>query len=214
MVDLPQVIPLFPLPNVVLFPRMPLPLHIFEPRYRAMVRDAAQGHKVIGMVLLRGNWERDYEGCPDIFRVGTGGILTEVEALTGGRFNIILVGTREFRVEEEILDRPYRQARVAWSAPGEVRALPADEREQLASLACLYLETRHGRGRATLVGGTDVDDEVFVNFLSQGMDFTPLEKQGLLEASGIVERAQRLREVLEFRLAERRTPDVGARRTH
>jgi Lon protease-like protein len=68
---LPDIIPIFPLPNVVFFPRMPLPLHIFEPRYRAMVRDAVKGARLIGMTLLRGDWQQDYAGTPEIFGVGT-----------------------------------------------------------------------------------------------------------------------------------------------
>ena len=68
MVDLPSIIPIFPLPNVILFPQVMLPLHIFEPRYRLMVRDAeTQSPPLIGMTLLRGKWQEQYEGTPDIF---------------------------------------------------------------------------------------------------------------------------------------------------
>ena len=64
---LPEIIPVFPLPNVVFFPRMPLPLHVFEPRYRSMVRDVARGARLVGMALLRDDWQRDYYGRPPIF---------------------------------------------------------------------------------------------------------------------------------------------------
>ena len=80
--DLPSTIPVFPLPSVVLFPGVPLPLHIFEPRYREMVRDAAASHEMIGMALLRGDWRRDYEGNPDIFEVGCAGKIVNVGLLT------------------------------------------------------------------------------------------------------------------------------------
>ena len=66
--ELPDIIPVFPLPNVVLFPRVQLPLHIFEPRYRAMVRDVIEAEPpLIGMALLRGDWQEQYEGNPQVF---------------------------------------------------------------------------------------------------------------------------------------------------
>jgi hypothetical protein len=217
VLTLPPIIPLFPLPNVVFFPRMLLPLHVFEPRYRAMVRDATDGAGLIGMILLREDWERDYYGRPQTFRTGTVGQITQVEPLEGGRFDIVLLGAREFRVEEEFFERPYRQARVAWRPPCEGPVLSSEEREQLASLTCLYLEGQRGLSGSALVGAADVDDEVFVNFLSQGLNFTLLEKQGLLESPSLLERARRLCEVLEFRIEERRLrvpAAAGSRQTH
>ena len=80
-----DLLPLFPLPNVVLFPNVFLPLHIFEPRYREMVADALADDRMIGMVLLRPGWEHDYEGRPPIYPVGTSGLITNVERLPDGR---------------------------------------------------------------------------------------------------------------------------------
>src|SRR5215470_8786785 len=114
---LPDVIPLFPLPNVVLFPRMPLPLHIFEPRYQAMVRDAARGAHLIGMILLRADWERSYHGKPPIFATGTVGEMVRLEELPDGRFNIVLRGLREFVIQREVAGRSYRLSVVVWREP-------------------------------------------------------------------------------------------------
>src|SRR5262245_58041541 len=97
---LPEVIPLFPLPNLVFFPRMPLPLHVFEPRYRAMVRDALRGPRLIGMVLLRSGWKDDYAGRPPIFTTGTVGQMVRVEELADGRFDIVLRGIASFRIRD------------------------------------------------------------------------------------------------------------------
>src|SRR5438093_5791660 len=83
-IRIPSVIPLFPLPNVVFFPRTYLPLHIFESRYRRMVRDAAASHQMIGMVLLKEGWETDYEGAPPIFPTGALGRMVTVQALSDG----------------------------------------------------------------------------------------------------------------------------------
>ena len=73
MAELPDIIPIFPLPNFVLFPGVTVPLHIFEPRYREMVADVAQTHGTVGMMMLKGDWEREYYAYPDIFTIGCAG---------------------------------------------------------------------------------------------------------------------------------------------
>ena len=78
---LPSSIPLFPLPNVVLFPNVFLPLHIFELRFREMVTDALHSDRIIGMALLRPGWEEDYEGRPPVYSVGCAGLITNFEQL-------------------------------------------------------------------------------------------------------------------------------------
>src|SRR5437868_525427 len=105
-----DLLPLFPLPNVVLFPGVFLPLHIFEQRYREMVADALESDRMIGMVLLRPGWERDYEGRPPIFPIGCSGVLTHNERLPDGRYNLVLRGIERFRIVEEDHTRSYRRA--------------------------------------------------------------------------------------------------------
>src|SRR3982751_6544809 len=107
-----ELLPLFPLPNVVLFPNVFLPLHVFEPRYREMVADALASDRMIGMVLLRPGWDRDYEGRPPIFPIGCSGVMTHVERLNDGRYNIVLRGLERFRIVEEDHERIYRRASV------------------------------------------------------------------------------------------------------
>jgi len=91
---LPPTIPIFPLPNVVLFPNVFLPLHIFEPRYRAMVADALKGDRIIGMALLRPGFEASYEGRPPVYPIGCAGVITHTDPLPDGRSNIVLRGLR------------------------------------------------------------------------------------------------------------------------
>src|SRR5947209_6530005 len=107
-----DLLPLFPLPNVVLFPNVFLPLHIFEPRYREMVADALASDRLIGMVLLRPGWERDYEGRPPVYPIGCAGVITHAERLADGRFNIVLRGMEKFRIVGEDTARAYRLAHV------------------------------------------------------------------------------------------------------
>src|SRR5688572_32693985 len=94
---LPSTIPIFPLPNVVLFPNVFLPLHIFEPRYRQMVSDALAGERMIGMVLLQPGHEDD-EGVPAVYAIGCADLITHVERLADGRYNIVMRGLEPFRV--------------------------------------------------------------------------------------------------------------------
>src|SRR5262247_3902945 len=105
-----ELLPLFPLPNAVLFPNVFLPLHIFEPRYREMTADAIAADRMIGMVLLRPGWERDYEGRPAVYPIGCSSLITHCEHLDDGRYNIVLRGLDRFRIVEEDHSRPYRRA--------------------------------------------------------------------------------------------------------
>src|SRR6187397_607706 len=104
---LPASIPVFPLPNVVLFPNVFLPLHIFETRYREMVADALKGDRIIGMTLLKPGYQADYEGRPPIYAVGCAGVITHAEPLADGRFDIVLRGLEKFRVVSEDSSKPY-----------------------------------------------------------------------------------------------------------
>src|SRR3954469_2065435 len=107
-----DLLPLFPLPNVVLFPNVFLPLHIFEPRYREMVGDAMSGDRMIGMVLLRPGWEQHYEGRPPVYPIGCSGLMTHAEQLPDGRYNIVLRGFERFRIVSEDQTRQYRRAQI------------------------------------------------------------------------------------------------------
>ena len=105
-------IPLFPLPTTVFYPNTSLPLHIFEPRYRAMVADALQGKGEIGMILLKSGWENDYQGTPEIMTIGCVGKIESHAKLPEGKYNILLSGLYRFRILNEIEGKLYRQAQV------------------------------------------------------------------------------------------------------
>lgn len=197
--ELPSVIPIFPLPSVVLFPGVPLPLHIFEPRYREMVRDASTGHEVIGMTLLRGDWQKDYEGNPQIFETGCAGKLVNVEALPDGRYNIVLHGLREFEIRRHVFDKPYRQADVVWRTAGRGSLGDAD-RARLVDLLGRFLRGEPQSPAHRLLRDPSLTDELLVNFFAYALDIDPLEKQGLLQAATLVDRGRRLAENIEFHL--------------
>jgi len=203
--DLPAIIPVFPLPNVVLFPEVMLPLHIFEPRYRQMVRDAKENTPpLIGMALLRGNWQEQYEGRPEIFLICCVGEMVRLEPLPDGRFNILLKGLRECRITEELSGKMYREAVVEWR-PSVKGVLPQDLRQELNRLLNTYLQKNESAQK--FLAGPTVEDGFFVNFFSFHLDFLPIEKQSLLETTTIPERAVLLRDLLDFKLTATRWPE-------
>jgi hypothetical protein len=195
---LPPTIPIFPLPNVVLFPNVFLPLHIFEPRYRQMVADALQGDRIIGMVLLRPGWQSDYEGRPPVYTVGCAGVITHAERLPDGRSNIVLRGMEKFRITGEEGGRAYRVARVETidePSPTTSRAEIQQERRRLEAL----LVPQPDRQPDPKVPSW-MPDEDLVNALAQYLELEPVEKQALLERDSLLDRCRSLIELLEMKV--------------
>ena len=206
-------LPLFPLPNVVLFPNVFLPLHIFEPRYREMIADALAGDRLIGMVLLKPGYAHDYEGRPPVYQVGCSGLITHCERLDDGRYNLILRGIERFRIREEDHALAYRRAVVdpildRDPAPDHLGTLRR-YRSRLEALLAPAVERMGIDAKPTsAMSDTDV-----VNALAQYLDLEPLEKQALLEHSTVLTRAQSLIELLEMKIMMARTPGTS-RTTH
>ena len=199
--DLPSIIPIFPLPNVVLFPGVPLPLHIFEPRYRDMVADVKDSDAIIGMALLRGDWRESYHGAPEVFQVGCAGRIVSTEELPDGRYNILLHGIREFEIEREMRTRSYRLAEVRWRPlPPPDFNLEQQVRYGLMRRLHSYVAEHFEQSTRRLLDDPTLGDQLLVNFFCYALDLEPLEKQGLLEALSLARRAERLEQVLDFQL--------------
>jgi Lon protease-like protein len=197
---LPTTIPIFPLPNVVLFPNVFLPLHIFEPRYRAMVGDALGGDRIIGMVLLQPGYEADYNGRPPVFPIGCAGVITHAEPLNDGRFNIVLRGLERFRItgEEGDSERTYRLAQIdslPETVPEDHRNELRRHRHRLEALIAVAIERAGAEPRFPAA----VQDEDLVNALAQYIELDPLERQALLEREGVLARCRALIDLLEMR---------------
>lgn len=195
---LPPTIPIFPLPNVVLFPNVFLPLHIFEPRYRQMVEDALNGDRIIGMTLLRPGWERDYEGRPPVYPIGCAGVITHAERLPDGRFNIVLRGMEKFRVTGEEAERPYRLAHVEPVPEPSFESVRTEMRGQRRRLEALLVPQPEGQADPKVPSA--MPDEDLVNALAQYLEFDPVEKQALLERDGVLDRCRSLIELLEMKV--------------
>ena len=193
-------LPLFPLPNVVLFPNVFLPLHIFEPRYRQMTADALAGDRMIGMVLLRPGYDADYDGRPPVYRTGCSGLITHAEKLEDGRYNLVLRGLEKFTIEEEEVPPQGRLYRTAIVTPIDESLTEADRspltslRDRLHELLAPLFSGGRIRGLPT-----NMPDEDLVNALAQYLELEPLEKLALLERPGPLARCRSLIELLEMR---------------
>jgi Lon protease-like protein len=196
---LPVDLPLFPLPNVVLFPDVCLPLHIFEPRYRQMLAAALAGDRLIGMALLKAGHEAEYEGQPPVYEIGCAGLITHAEQLEDGRSNIVLHGIQRFRIVGENHDLPYRRARVQALLdpldPDDRRALH-DARHRLEALVGPVVE----RAGAEVRIPPTIPDHELVNALAQYLPLDAVEKQALLEREGVLDRCNGLIELLEMKV--------------
>jgi len=204
-----DLLPLFPLPNVVLFPNVFLPLHIFEPRYREMTADALEADRMIGMVLLRPGWERDYEGRPPVYPIGCSGVITHVERQPDGRYNLVLRGLDRFRIVEEDHSRSYRRAIVEPlrdpSPAGDDRAAILRLRTRLETLLASTVE----KSKSDVKIPSSMSDEDLVNALAQYLDLEALEKQALLEKHTLRTRAESLVELLEMKVLMARSPNAS-----
>jgi Lon protease-like protein len=192
---LPTTIPIFPLETTMLFPGVSRPLHIFEPRYRAMVADALKGDRIIGMTTLKPGFEADYAGRPPIYDIGCAGVITDVEELQGGRYNIVLRCLVKFRVTSEDRSRPYRIA--------HIEAIPEvlDDADKAAlRKARERLEALVTRGSDSKVP-PDTTDEALVNWLAQYVQMTHAQRQNLLELKSVLLRARALIELIESKPA-------------
>ena len=196
--DLPTRVRLFPLGGVVLMPRAVMPLNIFEPRYLAMIRDAMADDHMIAIVQPMGDPD---SSKPELFNVGTIGRITQYSETGDGRFLIALTGLARFRVLQELaVTTPYRQAEVDfspyaddWGAPV---ALAPVARASVESTLKSYLE---GQGlSADWDAVKSADDESLVNTLSVVCPFVPAERQALLEAKTLPERASTLTTLMAF----------------
>jgi len=204
----PDTIPLFPLPNVVLFPTASVPLYVFEPRYRQMTEDALAGLRRIGTIAVPPEHTDALSGEPPLFEIGCEGRIAYANRNPDGTFHLLLQATRRFRIREEI-PKPagvlYRSARVE-ELP---EPLPERDRVRTARGSLFRRLTLFMRriapaeaDRFTEQSFQNVEDARLVNSLAQAIGFDVIEKQRLLEAPSVLERYELMDDLIRFRLAE------------
>ncbi len=197
--DLPDTIPVFPLPGALLLPRARLPLHIFEPRYLAMLDDTLKTEtRLIGMVQPRevpGSDEKRLQA------IGCAGRLTAFSETEDGRYLITLSGASRFRITEEVEGfQPYRRCAVDWSGfsqdMGAAERDPGFDRKKFLDLLLRFFEQQN---LSTDWGSLeDAEDELLINSISMLCPFEPEDKQALLEAPSLPTRRETLVTLLEF----------------
>ena len=201
--ELPDVIPVFPLPGALLLPRGQLPLNIFEPRYMAMIDDALKGHRLIGMIQPL-SAENPSARHPGLERVGCLGRITQLAETGDKRYMLSLTGVARFRVLEELtVMTPYRQVRADYGdfASDFVPRAGEKEVDREAVLDALRRFAEAGSLKVDWDGIHQAPNEALVNALAMMSPFDPREKQALLEAPDIKTRAEILIAATEMELA-------------
>ena len=196
-------IPIFPLPNVVFFPKIFLPLHVFEERYKTMLIDALHGNQKIGMILLQEGWERDYFGTPPVHLVGCVGKIEAHEKLPQSRFNILLRGLSRFQIVDFVQEDPYRIARVRL-LDDDPLLLETDqqrsEREAFLNQFLRYLNDVLGIEIEEQKLDRSASLESVVNQVAATLDIPARQKQQLLEMPGVAKRYGIIRGIIDERL--------------
>jgi Lon protease-like protein len=207
--DLPEILPVFPLPGALLLPRGQMPLNIFEPRYLAMVDDAFRdGHRLIGMIQPDIAHSPKNSDKPALFRVGCAGRITQLAESGDGRYILELTGVSRFKVLEELeVLTAYRQCKVDFFAFADdfTARVGEDEVNREALLVALADFLKANNLKVDWEGVESAPNEALVNALAMMSPYGPPEKQAMLEAPDLKTRAEILIAITEMDLAKKRT---------
>jgi uncharacterized protein len=200
-----EIIPLFPLPSSVFYPGTPLPLHIFEPRYREMTSDALEGARKIGMVLLKPDFEDTYFDRPEICSIGCVGSIEQEIRHPDGKFNFTLVGLRRFRILKEVDGKSYRLAEVQL-----LEELNEQELGEKSNATRDGLIDQYREFISLIPEGNSLKEEPdwnlgnllsrFVDRFAYRLDLTLEQKQTFLEEQDVLRRANFLHDFLKMKI--------------
>jgi len=201
---LPAILPLFPLPQTVLFPETFLPLHLFEPRYQEMAVEVLNGHHHLVLVLMRESLDSGPLGeSAATFEVGCLAEVVRAEPLTGGRWNLLVQGKEAVRILEEHPGKPFRQARTE-PLPFERAVLwPGPHRRRLMESLHAYAAAEGIEAQIKELLDLPLEDVAQLNTLAMALDFEPTERQFLLESRDLPALAERMIQLLDFALGGR-----------
>ena len=199
------VIPLFALPSTVFYPGTPLPLHIFEPRYRQMTADALEGERKIGMVLLKPDWEASYFDRPDLFPIGCVGSIEKETRHPDGKYDFTLVGLRRFRILKEVDGKPYRRAEVDLLEEQNEQGIGEESNTVRESLIKRYrdftsLIPENNALKKELDWNLGHKLSQFVDRFAYRLDLSLEQKQTFLEEQDVLCRAEFLHEFLKMKI--------------
>jgi hypothetical protein len=195
-----MIVPIFPLPNVVLFPKTLLPLHIFEQRYRTMTREAIAGDGTLVIALLKEGWEGEQKNNPPVHDIACLGKIETYEELEEGKYNILLTGLRRVRLVRELEHSPYRMAEIELleeQTCDDGADQVAGRRNHLAGLFARFTELAHAGKQITGEIVPQLDFEGLVNLVASAINLPAEEKQALLEMDDLVDRCDVLISILQ-----------------
>ncbi len=200
-----EIIPLFPLPSSVFYPGTPLPLHIFEPRYRQMTTDALEGERKIGMVLLKPDWEATYFDRPELYTIGCVGSIEKEIRHPNGKFNFTLVGLRRFRILKELDGKPYRRAEIKLLEElneQEIGEEPNAIRDGLIGLYREFISLIPEGNSLKEEPDWNLGDKLsqFIDRFAYRMDLNLEQKQTFLEEQDVFRRAKFLQDFIKMKL--------------
>jgi Lon protease-like protein len=200
-----QPIPVFPLPDRVIFPHAVLPVHVFELRYRTMIRDALSRGRLLAMALLKPGYERDYHGSPEFFPIGCLARIEEIEWLPNDCYDLKLRGLARVHFDRLVREYPYRAAavRVLPEAPcAEDDPLVQIDKQTLFEAYQRWRRARAAEPEPERVSvGTELAYNVLVNTLCMFVDCGAAQRLELLELDSVIDRSRRIRELILERLA-------------
>jgi Lon protease-like protein len=194
-----DVTPLFPLPDVVFFPKTLLPLHVYEPRYRALASEALEQDRIICTALLKPGWESDYYGSPEVYPVGCLGKIVQHQKLPDGRYNITLDGIAKVSIESSVRLEPYRLVRVKPMEDDSTWARGQGAMEEAAELMQLFREVHEGQAPSALLAemlGQKMTPESILNTVALNLNAEPEVKEQLLELDSLTQRYQAVLQIL------------------
>jgi Lon protease-like protein len=201
---LPAILPLFPLPQVVLFPQTFLPLHLFEPRYQEMAVDILNSHQHLVLSLMREKPDPNTFGeTARIFEVGCLAEVVRAEPLTGGRWNLLIQGKDSVQIKEEASVKPYRQAQIKVLPFDTSQLWPGPHRRRLMDALQAYAASEGVEPQLKELLDLPLEDAGRLNTLAMALDFEPTERQFLLEARDLPTLAERMIQLLDFAVGGR-----------
>ena len=198
-----MIVPLFPLPNVVLFPKTPVPLYIFEEKYRTMIRDAVAGDKELVIALLKTGSESSFSNLSSVHSIACLGHIESYEELEDGKYNIVVVGTQRVRIIREVQHSPYQLVEVEKIEDVEYDARTSELEERhnhLGGLFAKFTELATGVNQQAMELMPQMDFESLVNMVAMTLNLAIDQKQSLLEIDEPSERCDMLIPILQQQL--------------
>ena len=201
---LPAILPLFPLPQVVLFPQTFLPLFVFEPRYQDLTVEVLNSHHHLIISLMQETPEPGGLGeTSPIFEVGCLAEIVRAEPLTGGRWRLLIQGKEAVRIVDERPGKPFRQAMHEVLPFADSVLWPGPHRRRLMDTLQAFAKAEGIEAQVAELLDLPLEDAARLNTLAMALDFKPTERQFLLEARDLPTLADRLLKLLEFALGGR-----------